>query len=47
LNTLEIADRIVVVANGRIDAVGNHGELLHSCATYQRLHEAHFQRLCA
>jgi ATP-binding cassette subfamily B protein/subfamily B ATP-binding cassette protein MsbA len=47
LNTLEIADRIVVVANGRVEAVGTHPELLHSCATYQRLHEAQFQRLCA
>jgi ATP-binding cassette subfamily B protein/subfamily B ATP-binding cassette protein MsbA len=47
LNTLEIADRIVVVDNGRIEAVGRHAELLHSCSVYQRLHEAQFQRLSA
>jgi ATP-binding cassette subfamily B protein/subfamily B ATP-binding cassette protein MsbA len=47
LNTLEVADRIVVVDNGRIEAVGSHQELLRDCAVYQRLHEAQFQRLCA
>jgi subfamily B ATP-binding cassette protein MsbA len=47
LNTLEIADRIVVLDHGRITAVGSHAELLHSCSVYQRLHEAQFQRLVA
>jgi ATP-binding cassette, subfamily B, bacterial MsbA len=47
LNTLEIADRIVVVDNGRITAVGKHTELLTSSAVYQRLHDAQFQRLVA
>jgi ATP-binding cassette subfamily B protein/subfamily B ATP-binding cassette protein MsbA len=47
LNTLEIADRIVVLDNGRVEAVGTHAELLKSCTVYQRLHDAHFQRLCA
>ncbi len=47
LNTLAIADRIVVLDEGRIVAVGTHSELMASCAVYQRLHEAHSQRMVA
>ena len=47
LNTLEIADRIIVLDEGRVAASGSHAELLRSCALYQRLYEAQARRLVA
>jgi len=47
MHTLEIADRIIVLDEGRIVAAGTHKELLATCPTYLGLHEAQSQRLCA
>jgi ATP-binding cassette subfamily B protein/subfamily B ATP-binding cassette protein MsbA len=47
LHTLDIADRILVLENGRVAALGTHAELITTCAAYQRLHDAQGQRLCA
>ncbi|MGM9662630.1 MAG: ABC transporter ATP-binding protein [Oscillospiraceae bacterium] len=34
------ADRIVVLENGKVAAVGSHGELLRSCAVYQDIYRS-------
>ena len=41
LSTITDADSIVVVADGRIEAQGTHGELLAACPLYAHMYEAH------
>ena len=43
ISTLESLDKIIVVNDGKINAVGTHDELLNSCQIYQ--HEVHLQEL--
>lgn len=43
ISTLETLDKIIVVDEGKIDAVGKHEELLKTCRIYQ--HEVHLQEL--
>jgi ATP-binding cassette subfamily B protein/subfamily B ATP-binding cassette protein MsbA len=47
LHTLALADRIMVLEQGRLAAIGTHQELMASCGPYQRLHEAQAKRLAA
>ncbi len=40
LSTLELADRILVLDDGRVTDLGTHDELIGRCRLYGRLHEA-------
>ena len=45
LSTVLHADRIVVIARGRIEAVGRHADLLERSETYARLHRLQFEEV--
>ncbi len=47
LSSIKIADRIIVMNVGEIEAIGTHEQLLCTCETYQRLQEAFTQRWAA
>ena len=47
LHTLEVADRIVVLEAGRIEAIGKHDQLLAKSDAYRGLHEAYRERKAA
>lgn len=47
LSTLKRADRIVVLENGRITGVGEHGELLNTSETYARFHRTNAEMYLA
>jgi subfamily B ATP-binding cassette protein MsbA len=43
LSTIRRANRIAVLEDGRITAIGSHEELLSSSPTYQRLYQLQFR----
>ncbi len=44
LASIQVADRIVLLNGGRIEAVGTDQELQRASALYRRLHEIHYHR---
>jgi ABC-type multidrug transport system fused ATPase/permease subunit len=44
LASIQIADRIVLLNGGRVEAVGSDQELKRASALYRRLHEIHYHR---
>jgi ATP-binding cassette subfamily B protein/subfamily B ATP-binding cassette protein MsbA len=45
LAILSLADRIVVMQDGKVEDVGRHEELVARCNLYQRLYQIHFEDL--
>jgi subfamily B ATP-binding cassette protein MsbA len=45
LGTIRRANRIAVLEDGRITAIGSHDELLTTSPTYQRLYQLQFMDL--
>jgi ATP-binding cassette subfamily B protein len=45
LGALVLADRVAVMAEGRVLDVGTHHELLARCPFYRRLYEIQFEGL--
>jgi ABC-type multidrug transport system fused ATPase/permease subunit len=44
MGTVQFADRIVLMNDGRVEAVGTDAELRRTSSLYRRLNEIHFQR---
>ena len=40
LNAAKMADKIIVMDQGKIVGIGKHDELLRNCMTYQKLYKA-------
>ena len=47
MHTLEIADRIIVLNRGNIEAIGTHTELMTTSPLFRSLQEANGQRVAA
>jgi ATP-binding cassette subfamily B protein len=39
ISSIEDADKIIVLDNGKISGIGTHNELLESCSIYSEIHE--------
>ena len=44
LSTVQHADRLVVMQQGRIEEIGTHAELLQKGGLYTRLYQTQFQK---
>lgn len=44
LGSLEVADRIILLNSGRVEAIGTDAELRKTSQLYRKLHEIHFRR---